>query len=170
MATAKQVLTVAQSQIGYTEGKNNDNKYGKLFGANHQSWCAIFLWWCGNRAAIKHGSLNPIAKNASAAYIQEETVRKGGRWILKKTTSKKKKKNALASIKPGDLVSFDFGKKDAYRDHVGFVLKVSGDHIITVEGNTQPDKKEDRGKYDSVCKKKRPYEDMCSVVRPRYST
>ena len=121
------------------------------------------------KAAEKYKTLNPIAKNASAAYIQEETVRKGGRWILKKTTDAKKKKKALEKIKEGDLVSFDFGKKDKWRDHICFALEVSGDYLITIEGNTQPDKKSERGAYDKVCKKKRIYTDICAVVRPRYT-
>ena len=168
MLTAKQVMTIAESQIGYTEGHNNRTKYGNEFGSNNSSWCAIFCWWCGHTAALKHKSLNPIAKNASAAYIQEETVRKGGKWILRKTTSEKKKKDALEKLKPGDLISFDFGEKDAWRDHIGFVERVNGDHIITIEGNTQPDRKSERGKYDRVCRKKRNYVDMCAVVRPKY--
>ncbi len=169
MATNKQTMDIARKQIGYTEGRNNDNKYGKYFGANHCSWCGIFCWWCGQKAAEKFKTLNPIAKNASAAYIQEETVRKGGKWILKKTTSEKKKKNVLKMLKEGDIISFDFGEKDNYRDHVGLVEKVSGNTIITIEGNTQPDNKKERGKYDKVCRKKRNYKDMCAVVRPKYT-
>ena len=169
MTTANQVMSVAISQIGYTEGAGNSTKYGNTFGAPHSSWCAIFCWWCGYMAAIKHKSLNPIARSASAAYIQEETVRKGGKWILKKTASEKKKHAALKEIKAGDIIAFDFGEKDLYRDHVGFVERVNGEYIITIEGNTQPDKKSERGKYDKVCRKKRHYTDMCSVVRPRYT-
>ena len=169
MATAKQTLDAAREQIGYTEGKNNNTKYGKAFGTNNVNWCAIFCWWCGNRAAEKHKTLNPIAKNASAAYIQEKTVRLGGRWILKKTADAKMKKESLDRVKPGDLVSFDFGVKDMYRDHIGFIEKVSGNYLITIEGNTQPDDKNERGKYDKVCRKKRNYKDICAIVRPRYT-
>ena len=169
MATAKQTMDVARKQIGYTEGPNNDNKYGRSFGANHQSWCAIFCWWCGMRAAEIHKTLNPIAKNASAAYIQEDTVKRGGKWILKKTTSEKKKKNALKMLKEGDIISFDFGVKDNYRDHVGLVERVQGNTIITIEGNTQPDKKSEHWKYDKVCRRHRKYTDICAVVRPRYT-
>ena len=38
MATAAQVLSVAQSQIGYKEGSNNSNKYGAAYGLNNASW------------------------------------------------------------------------------------------------------------------------------------
>lgn len=167
MTTAKQVMDVARDQIGYTEKAKNNNKYGKAFGLNYDSWCAIFVWWCGNRAAEKHKGLNPIAKNASAAYIQEETVRRGGKWILKKTTKAKEKKAILPKLKEGDIISFDFGKKDAWRDHTGFVESVKGDTIITIEGNTQP--QEGSAKYDGVHRRKRKYTEMCSVVRPRYT-
>ena len=167
MPTAKQVMDVARSQIGYTEGANNKNKYGKAYGSNYVSWCAIFEWWCGKKAAEKYGGLNPFPKNASAAYNQEDIVRRGGRWILPKTTSAKTKKAALKKLKPGDVIAFDFGKKEGYRDHTGLIESVDGETIITIEGNTQPDGKKE--KYDGVHRKHRNYKDMCSVVRPRYT-
>ena len=166
MPTSKQVIAIAKEQVGYSEGANNNNKYGKKYGENHVPYCAIFLWWCGQKAAEKHGGLNPIAK-CSNVYIQEETVRRGGRWILKKTTSKRMKKEVLPKLKEGDLISFDFGKKDNYRDHMGFVLHVDGDKIVTIEGNTQPQNK--KTKYEGVYIRERPFTDMCAVVRPRYT-
>ena len=36
----------ALSQVGYKEGKNNDNKYGKYFGMNNQPWCCFFVSYC----------------------------------------------------------------------------------------------------------------------------
>lgn len=167
MPTNKQVMEIAKSQIGYTEGAKNNNKYGKKYGENNCSWCAIFLWWCGNTAAEKYKGLNPIAK-CDNVYIQEQTVRRGGRWILTKTTSASKKKAVLKKLKYGDIVSFDFGKKDNYRDHVGFVVGVSDDYIITIEGNTQP--QNGKAKVDGVHERKRKYTEMCAVVRPCYTS
>lgn len=40
------VIKTAESQLGYKEGRNNSNKYGKWFGYNNVSWCCEFVVWC----------------------------------------------------------------------------------------------------------------------------
>ena len=167
--TASDVLKVAISQIGYCESPRNSNKtkYGKWFGVNGEPWCAIFLDWCFEKA--KEGSLFP--HNASAAYSQNELVSKcGGSWIMKQNTSRATRKAYLAKARPGDIVSFDFGRMDAYRSHIGIVEKVSGSNIICIEGNTTPDGKSgSQANGGMVCRKTRPYTYICSAVRPAYS-
>lgn len=39
------IIKTAEAELGYKEGKNNSNKYGKAFGYNNVSWCCIFVWW-----------------------------------------------------------------------------------------------------------------------------
>lgn len=175
MPTAKEVMAIAKSQIGVMESPANSNNvkyntayYGhKVYGGSY-SWCAVFEWWCGERAAKKYGGTNPIPKNANAAYGQDEIVsKKGGKWILKKTTSASKRKAALKKMKMGDVVCFDFGAMDAFRDHTGFVLRVKGDYVWTIEGNTSKSGSQSNG--GRVCEKKRHYTDICSCARPKYS-
>lgn len=167
--TASDVLKVAISQIGYCESPRNSNKtkYGKWFGVNGEPWCAIFLDWCFEKA--KEGSLFP--HNASAAYAQNELVSKcGGSWVMKQNTSRATRKAYLAKARPGDIVSFDFGRMDAYRSHIGIVEKVSGSNIICIEGNTTPDGKSgSQANGGMVCRKTRSYLSVCSAVRPAYS-
>ena len=176
MPTAKQVMAIAKSQIGIMESPANSNNvkfntayYGhRVYGVAY-SWCAVFEWWCGEQAAQKYGGTNPFPKNANAAYAQDEIVsKKGGKWILKKTTSASKRKAALKKMKMGDVVCFDFGAMDAYRDHTGLVLYVSGDYVYTIEGNTSKSGSQSNG--GRVCKKKRHYTDICSCARPKYNT
>lgn len=174
MPTAKQFVKVAESQIGVMESPANTNNvkyntefYGKHVYGGRYSWCAVFEWWCGKTAAEKHGGKNPIPKNANAAYAQDEIVsRMGGKWILKKTTSREKRKAALKKYKAGDIVCFDFGAYDAYRDHTGIVVKVAGDNVITVEGNTSKNGSQSNG--GRVCKKSRHYSTICSCARPEF--
>lgn len=40
------VIKTAESQLGYKEGRNNNNKYGKWFGYNNVAWCCEFVVWC----------------------------------------------------------------------------------------------------------------------------
>ena len=39
------IIATAEAQVGYREGKNNNNKYGAWFGANYQPWCCQFVCW-----------------------------------------------------------------------------------------------------------------------------
>ena len=170
MPTAKEFVAVAKSQIGEMEYPANSNrtKFGKAFGANGEYWCSIFEWWCGDKSAKKYGGTNPIPHNANAAYGQDEIVsKKGGKWILKKTRSANARKEALKKYKTGDIVTFDFGAMDAYRDHTGIVEKVSGNYVVTIEGNTS-----DRGSQNNggkVCRKWRYFKEICACARPKFS-
>ena len=166
MTTAKDVLKAARSQIGVTESPANSNKtkYGKAYGWNGVFWCAIFVWWCFFKAKAE----SIIAKSASAAGIQDETVSgKGGRWIMKKNRSADTRRNALKKIRPGDIASFDFGAMDAIRDHTGLVYKVSGQYVICIEGNTS--KKGSQSNGGMVCEQRRLITSICAVVRPAYT-
>lgn len=163
--TASKVMALARKQIGVCESPANSNrqKYGKAYGWNGTYWCAQFVWWC----IWKAGGGDIVGKSASAAYIQEETVKKGGKWIMKKNTSSKTRKGYLKKAKPGDIVSLDFGAYDAVRDHTGLVDHVEGNYIICIEGNTSKAGSQSNG--GMVCKQRRLYSSICSAVRPAYS-
>lgn len=165
MAKASEVLKVAASQIGVTESPKNSNrtKYGKAFGENGVPWCAIFLWWDFQQA--KAGSLYP--HNSNAAYAQDQIVSKcGGKWVMKKNTSKATRKAYLRMAKPGDVVCMDFGRMDAHRSHIGIVEKVDGTNLICIEGNTSKSGSQSNG--GMVCRQVRPYTYICSAARPAY--
>lgn len=166
MATANDVLTKARSQLGVTEWPpgSNKTKYGKAYGWNGVFWCAIFVWWC----FMKAGAEAIIAKSASAADIQDLTVKnKGGKWIMKKNKSVATRKAYIAKAQPGDIVSFDFGAMDAVRDHVGIVESVSGNYLVYIEGNTSEKGSQSNG--GMVCRQRRNYTSVCSAVRPAYT-
>lgn len=159
------VVKKAVSQIGYCESPKNSNrtKYGKEFGLNGVPWCAIYLWWCFKHA----GHENLFSHNASAAYAQDAVVNEcGGKWIMRKNTSRSARKAYLSKAKAGDIVCFDFGAFDAYRRHIGIVEKVSGQYIICIEGNTSKSGSQSNG--GMVCRQRRLYSAICSAARPAY--
>lgn len=161
------VVKVAVGQIGYKESPagSNRTKYGKWFGLNGQPWCAIFLDWCFEKAGM--GKLFP--HNANAAYAQDQVVSKcGGKWMMKKNTSRQTRKDYLKKAKPGDIVTFDFGAFDAYRRHIGIVKEVKGNYLICIEGNTSKAGSQSNG--GMVCEKDRSYTSVCAAVRPAWST
>lgn len=170
MPTSKQVMKIARSQIGVKESPSgsNNTKYGKAFGLNGQPWCFIFEWWCGYKANPKN---NPFPHNSNAADGQDEIVsKKGGRWVMKKNTSKAVRKAALQKYRAGDCVDFDYGKMDAYRRHTGLVDYVDGEYVYVIEGNTTQDGKSgSQSNGGMVCRKRRHYTQICSAARPAYS-
>ena len=98
MPTIKQVLDLAQSQIGTTEYPPNSNDviyntayYGHEVSGDAYKWCCVFIWWLFNQ-------FKPciIPKTASCKTLAE-WFKSQGRWH--------------ASPKIGDVVFFKFAFK-----------------------------------------------------------
>lgn len=165
-STALDVMRIALQQYGYTESPPNSNrtKYGRDFGWNGTFWCAIFSWWCGEKAKGD----NPIAKSASAAYIEDLTVsQKGGKYILRQTSSNTKKKEAKSKYRFGDEISFNFNG-GSNRDHTGLIIGVRGNTIYCIEGNTSFSDKGSQSNGGCVASRARNYTTGVCVVRPKY--
>lgn len=147
------VLAAARAEIGYTEGKNNDNKFAAIAGhANNQPWCATFVRAC----FIKGKEEKAIPNTAYCPHI-ESWAREHNRIV------------PLKEAKRGDLVLFDFARK-GIADHVG-ILNIDYDPtrpnlIRTIEGNTGS-QSETNG--DSVSKKNRTSSLIRVIVRPKWS-
>lgn len=171
MATRSNVIKIARSQIGVKESPSNSNrqKYGKAYGMNGVYWCAQYVWWCYWKADGK--KTKTVAKAASADTIQDYTVRNfGGKYVMNKNRSSNTRKAYTKKALPGDIVSFDFGAMDAWRDHVGMVDHVEGDYIYCIEGNTTPDGQSgSQSNGGMVALKKRHYKAICCAVRPKFS-
>lgn len=106
------IIGVALTQVGYTEGANNYTKYGVWYGMPNSPWCGMFVTWCADQAGIptsilkRTGIANP--SNFGLSYQD------GSNYTPQK----------------GDL----FFKKGF--SHVGLVYYTEGDYFYTVEGNT----------------------------------
>lgn len=116
MDQKRKIIEIAQSQINYREGPNNATKYGAWYGMDNQPWCAMFISWCAAQAGI---SEKIIPKLAYVPYMVDFFK------AQKRYRSKK-----LYWPSPGDIIFFG----DA--SHVGLVESVSGNTIVTIEGNT----------------------------------
>ena len=167
----REFMEIAIRQNGYKESPPNSNKtkFGREFGMDGVPWCAIYEWAVADEASDRFGGDNPIAKSASAAYIQDETVRKkGGSWIMEKTASNATKLNGLKKAKEGDIIDFDFGANDLYRRHTGLVIGVIGDEYVTIEGNTSSSDRGSQSNGGMVAIRRRSYKEVCSIVRPKF--
>jgi len=133
MTTAAAVVAAARAEIGYREGPNNDTKYGRWYGLNNNTWCAMFGSWVAHTT----GALDIIPKHAYTPA--------GAQWF--------KSRGRWGSIpKVGAIVYFNFPGDGVDRiSHVGIVEAVWDGSIVTIEGNTNADGgREGNGVYRKV--------------------
>ncbi|MBR0411523.1 MAG: CHAP domain-containing protein [Eubacterium sp.] len=137
MAPADWLKEIAFGEVGYLEkrsnsnldsktanaGSNNYTKYGKWMGMNGTYWCASFLSWLFYTAFGNTAGRQLLCGAYSAAC---ETIRQN--FI-------KKKRYHTSSPKAGDVIFFS-GTRHSGANHIGFVYKVNGGKVYTVEGNT----------------------------------
>jgi len=149
------VVEIAQTQIGYKEGKNNDTIFGKWYGANNQPWCATFVSWCFNEA----GLIPQIAAQSKKGFASCDI---GLKWFAKKN-----KVIPMGQAQAGDLVFFQFDK-DAEADHVGIVKSNNKalKFLQVLEGNTSSGSVGSQSNGDGVFLRKRSYSLVMGVVRP----
>jgi hypothetical protein len=121
MATATQLLNQARSQVGYREGRGNNNKYGIWYKMNYEPYCAIGLSWC---AAQVSGGLTAIGGRFSYCPTWANWFRGRGRFH--------------STGMRGDIVFFDWSgrKRRGQEMHVGIVEGVNGSYVSTIEFNT----------------------------------
>lgn len=120
MPTARQILEIAASQIGYSENPPNSNKtkYGAWYGMDYQPWCDMFVSWVGAQA----NATDIVGKFAYCPY-HVNWFKNRGQWHGRDVTPQ-----------PGDVIFF--ANKSGVACHIGFVERVEGSTIYTIEGNT----------------------------------
>jgi len=137
------LIEVAKGEIGVTEKPVNKVKYNN---DNGLAWCGYFVDWCLKEAGVK-GVPSQISTIQGAHKMKDI-----GRWV---------------SDKPqiGDLIYLGWGAKGEIQ-HIGIVVEVHDDHVITIEGNTS-DKSQDNG--GMVMVKNRPLDThVIGFSRPKY--
>lgn len=120
MSYRDDIVNVALSQLGYTEGANNDTIYGDWYGLPNQPWCAMFVSWCADQANI---SQDIIRKFASCTT--------GFNWF----TGEGETTREHCVPQKGDIIFFIWSKGESTPDHVGLVERVENGRVYTIEGN-----------------------------------
>ena len=118
------IVGVALSQAGYIEGTDNNNKFGSAFGLNNRAWCALFVWWCCQKAEVPG-----LPMTASCNGLIEGFKANGAKWYSV---------NSGYAPRKGDLVFYNVSWDSDDIGHSGIVVEDSpaAGPIKTIEGNT----------------------------------
>jgi hypothetical protein len=132
------VIDIAASQIGVVEQPHGSNRgpevdvFIRTTGLNPAvdsfPWCVCFLYWVFNQAAKIKGIENPLPKTAGVLAL----------WNLARGTEAQivhKSDVSAQTVKPGMIFALNLG---GGKGHAGLVIEVRGEHIVTIEGNTNP--------------------------------
>lgn len=141
------IVNVAMSQLGYTEGNGKtelsglaggnknyteyglwyDNIYGPE-GFNHAAWCASFVSWCAYQAGI---SKQTVYYHAFTPY--------GLSWFEDQglAYSRAQVEKGNYTPQPGDIVYFKSSANNQRVNHVGIVVRYEDGILYAVEGNTR---------------------------------
>lgn len=152
--SAQDIIDWALSQVGYREGANNDNKYGKDYGYNKVSWCCIFIWDDFNKNNAS--DLFYGGKKTASCTTLYNWAKKNGQTVTP------------ANVRAGDIVFFDWDNSGDC-DHVGVCVSRSGNTVYTVEGNTSSGNSGSQSNGDGVYKRTRPLSQIKKVWRPKYT-
>lgn len=135
MPTIKQILDLAESQVGTTEYPPDSNNviyntdyYGHEVSGSSYSWCAVFVWWCFSQ-------FTPcLVKKTASCQDMAQWFKDNGQWI------------EPGKQLPGDVAFYKFDTNSRWTNHTGIVKDVLGaSDINAVEGNTSEKGSQDNG-------------------------
>jgi hypothetical protein len=134
-----QAITIARSQIGVMEQPPGSNRgpqvdeYVRRVGlspAGRFAWCAAFLYFCFDEAALAQARANPVVKTAGVLDHWETAGRRG---VPRITSARAVQDPGL--VQPGHIFIIDTGAPGG-GGHTGLVVEVLGGKVVTIEGNT----------------------------------
>lgn len=117
------VIDVAKTQVGIMTGKKYWVWYykTKFRDTDRTPWCGAFVAWCYNEAG-QYKKITVAKKFGPLGYVPSYSkyADKYNKWVNK------------SDAKGGDVIVFGRNM------HVGLVEGITGDYIITIEGNAGP--------------------------------
>lgn len=117
MPTVEDVLNVQRSFLGNQGGQQFQDWYGV-----HGAWCAMFQSYCFYHAGLPL----PASSNKGFAWVSA-----GFDWMREQGWNS----HDIRSVKPGDLLAFEWGSTPGGYDHIGICEEVRDTGMVTIEGN-----------------------------------
>ncbi len=150
MARVKQILAVAQAELGVAESPANSNNvkyntwfYGKAVSGAAYPWCMAFVQWVFNQAGMKL----PYLTASCSALLS---------WYQKNRPA-----SVVQSPQLGDIVIYNFG-------HTGIVESAESGTITAIEGNTSPSSAGSQSNGGMVCRRTRSTSLITAYIRPDF--
>lgn len=115
---ASDIVGVATTQVGYSEGYDGYTKYGDWYGLPNSDWCAMFVSWCANQAGVDTSTFPSFALCSAGCdwFMSQGRFQYSGSYIPQ----------------AGDLIFYaSYG--NIY--HVGLVTGSDGYNVYSIEGN-----------------------------------
>lgn len=152
MATVKELLDIARSELGTKESPAGSNHvryntwyYGREVSGAHYPWCVTFVQWVFSQVKA------PLPARTASCTALMNAAKAAGCWVT-------------GGYRPGDVVIYDWGG-DKVPDHCGIVESTGVDKINAIEGNTAVGNDSDGGE---VMRRTRPLRTILGAVRPIY--
>ena len=132
------IVAVAKSQVGYTEGNKSSQlsgttggsgdytEYGYWYGTQDM-WCAMFVSWCANQAGV---STSVVPKHSYTVTGLNKFIDWGRAYTRSQVA------NGVYTPQPGDIIYFKTNRNNAKTNHVGIVTGYSNSTVYTIEGNS----------------------------------
>lgn len=137
-------IAVLQEQNKVREKPRNSNKgpevdeYLRRAGVwPGLAWCAAFVYWCCDEAAISLSRSNPVVRTAGCLDHWRKAPAAGATRIKRALV-----KQDPSLVRPGMIFIQDHGRG---LGHTGLIESVSGGLITTIEGNTDASKTREGG-------------------------
>ncbi len=145
----KDVLTIAASQVGYTEARDENGKkltyYSKELGIAYSNWCSEFAAWCLRKAGVPY-SLAPASKLSAAAYMAKWFGSQGRMYLLSGGAAAQEsfqRKYAasiqtidISQVQAGDIVLVNSADVTAsVPSHTAIVRSIDAEKVYTIDGN-----------------------------------
>ena len=131
----------------------NTHYYGKEVNGSAYPWCVTFVWdifrMCGLSKLFYDGKKTP-----SCDCVYSWGKKTGILW------------GAYDMVEAGDLVLFDFDRKNGY-NHIGIIEKYNNGLLQTIEGNTGTNNDSNGGEV--MRRFRNPYTTHACIIRPRYT-
>jgi len=131
---AREVLRIAEEQIGVVENPANSNRgpevetFLRAVGLGPGNpWCAAFVYWCVGQAVGGLNRANPLPRTGGVLELWRRAKQQGLECI---TADRCEAKPALLTA--GMVFIMDFG---GGKGHTGFVAGMAGGKLVTIEGN-----------------------------------
>lgn len=131
MVTVKELLDQARAWIGKKESNGSHKEIIDIYNSHKplargykvkytDSWCAVFI----SALAIKCNCTDIIPTECGCGQMIN-LFKNIGCW----------QENQNVTPNPGDIIFYDWDKKDGWPEHVGIVESVTGNQITVIEGN-----------------------------------